>query len=372
MLVQCITFFLVALFHATLCLDAGLSAYEKTSFSVPYDCDLCDPKFDHFAIHNRTGDVYLGSSNHLVHLNFAFEKIKDISTFVTCADGIDREDCINHNKLLVIYYGRDELITCGNQNGGRCQIRDASDIASSKDANEAVAASGEQPTEYVIAPARSLVTQTLTVTEDRLYVAATDPEANVPSFTRRLLAENEYLVEDILEANNDQILILSGSAASARFLVKYIDVFTHNRYTYFATNQRFDYLRNAFYQKIISKLNRVCHDSPNVDSYTEVVIECKGVNGTMYNLIRAVHLDTIGSHLADSIGVSPEETVLIGLFAKSVEPEDYTPGNTSAICIFDMDDIEMRFVDALKACLEGDQKYGVNYLNGKSCENVSK
>ena len=370
MLIQCITFVLVTLFHPTLCLNAGLSAYVQASFSVPFDCDLCDPKFNHFAIHNTTGDVYLGSSNHLVHLNSEFQKLQNISTFIPCSDGTDREDCINHNKLLAIYYGRDQLITCGNLNSGRCQIRNTSDISSSTDANEAVAAPGEQTTEYVIAPAIKRLSQIESVDEDRLYVAATDPDdRRVPAYARRDLQNNA----NPLAANNENTLHMQSNAPTS-FNVNYMDVFTHKRFTYFATNQRFDYsVHNPNgNQEIISKLNRACHDSPDLDSYTEVVIECRSIDGDVYNLIRAVHLDTVGPDLASSVGVDKNETVLIGIFGKSLEPDNYEPDTTSVICIYDMDDIEIKFEDAIEACLEGNQAHGVDYLQGKNCQFVSR
>ena len=360
---------LVMLTQGSDCLNAGLSAYEKASYSVPFDCELCDPKFNHFAIHNTTRGVYIGSSNYLVHLNSALQEVKRVSTFVPCADEINREDCINHNKLLAIYYGRDELITCGNLNGGRCQIRNTSDIAISTEVNQAVVAPGEQTTEYVIAPVSRRISQIETVDEDRLYVAATDPDnRRVPAYARRDLQN----IANILTANNANTLTMH-SVTPTSFFVNYMDVFNHNRYTYFATNQRFEYSSNdpSDYQEIISKLNRACHDSPDLNSYTEVVIECRGVNGDVYNLIRAAYLDTVGPGLASSIGVDSHETVLIGLFAKSLEIDDFTPANNSAICIFDLDDIEMRFEGAIEACLEGNQAHGVDYLSGKSCELVS-
>ena len=370
LLVQCITFISVALFHTTFCLNAGMSAYKKASFSVPFHCDLCDPKFNHFVIHNTTGDVYLGSSNRLFHLNFAFQEIKNISTYVPCDSVIDREDCINNNKLLAINYATDELITCGSLNGGRCQIRDTSDIASSTDVNEAVVAPGEQTTEYVIAPASRRISQLETVDEDRLYVAATDPDLRrVPAYSRRDLQNSAKS----LTAYNDDTLVL-GPLTPTFFLVNYMDVFTHNKFTYFATTQRFDYLSNnpSSYQEIVSKLNRACHDSPDLDSYAEVVIECTDINGDVYNLIRAVHLDTVGPDLASSVGVDKNETVLIGIFGKSLEPDNYEPDNTSVICIYDMDDIEIKFEDAIEACLEGNQAHGVDYLQGKNCQFVSR
>ena len=55
-----------------------------------------------------------------------------------------------------------------------------------------------------------------------------------------------------------------------------------------------------------------------------------------------------------------------------MELAGYTHANTFAICILDLDDIETRFYNATEACLEGEQAHGVNYLNGKNYQFVSR
>ncbi|XP_072025115.1 plexin-B-like [Amphiura filiformis] len=352
-------------FQTTACLDAGLSAYELASYSVPYDCDLCDPKFNHFIIHKTTGDIYLGATNIIVHLNPSYHEIKILSTFIECTNDIDREDCINHNKLLTIYYGTDneKLITCGNYNGGECQIRDPNDIDFSMQVDHRVAAPGNLSTVYTIAPAPD---STSNGVGEMLYIGATDPDfQEIAFFSRQRLSD-----ASILSIPNDNGLILG----TTNFLVDFKDVFDFNGFTYFVTHQRFDKSgqnQDNQYPNILSKISRVCHESTDVDTWAEVVIECTH-NGENYNLIQAVHLTTVGSDLAGSLGLPTNEQVLIGLFAKSVDPTDIKADNRSALCIFRLNDIEFKFLRAIAACLESsDGANGATYITGHSCTTVS-
>ncbi|XP_072025124.1 hepatocyte growth factor receptor-like [Amphiura filiformis] len=348
-------------FQTTVSLDAGLSAYELASYSVPTDCEyLCDPIFNHFVIHKTTGDVYLGASNNVVHLNPSYQEIKRVPTFIECTNDIDREDCINHNKVLIIHYDTDDekLITCGNYDSGKCQIRDPNDIEVSMLADQQVAAPGNLSTVYTIAPAPD---STSNGVGEMLYVGATDPVVqDITFFSRRRLSD-----ESILSIPRDNGLAF----AVTNFQVDFKDVFDFNGFTYFVTTQYFDRVRSSGmqYTNVLSKINRVCHDSTDLDSRTEVVIECTN-NGENYNLIQAVHLTTVGLDLADSLGVPTNEQVLIGLFAKSVDPTDFTADNRSALCIFRLNDIESMFLRAIAACLEStDRGDGTLYINGQNC-----
>ncbi len=358
---------LFATLQTTISLDAGLPAYELFSYTVPFDCDLCDPKFNHFVIHNTTGHVYLGASNNVVHLDSSYQEIKTVPTFIECSDGVDREDCINHNKLLIIHYGSTEkLITCGNYNEGKCQMRETNDIAMFYEPESSiakVAAPDDLSTVYTIAPGEA----TRVGIEDMLYVGATDPdETQVPVYSRRRLNGN---LAEILDYPNNNNLDLTSS-----FTVNYKDAFDFNGFTYFVTNQLFDISASVdLHSDVISKVNRVCQDISHLDSFAEVVIECKGsTNGDNYNLIQAVHLTTVGSDLANSLSISPNEQVLIGLFAKSVAPTEFTAANQSALCVFKLDDIEMKFLQAIAACLDSsDDEHGLAYITGRSCVTVS-
>ncbi|XP_072026499.1 plexin-A2-like [Amphiura filiformis] len=354
---QLISLLLFVTFQNTVSLDAGLSAYELASYSVPPDCPLCAPKFNHFVIHKTTGDMYLGATNNLVHLNPSYQEINSTSTFIECPDDIDREDCINHNKLLIIHYdtNNEKLITCGNYDSGKCQIRDANDIEISMLVDQQVAAPGNLSTVYTIAPA-----STSNGVVEMLYVGATDPIVqDIKLFSRRRLSDA------ILSVPRDNELTLENAP---NFQVDFKDVFDFNGFTYFVTNQRFDRGSPGItYSNVLSKINRVCHDSKDLDSRTEVVIECTH-NGVNYNLIQAVHLTTVGSDLADSLGVPTNEQVLIGLFAKSVDPTGIKADNRSALCIFRLNDIEIKFLRAIAACLEStDGADGASYISGLRC-----
>ncbi len=363
---QLFSLVLFAALQTTVSLDAGLPAYQLSSYTVPFDCELCDPKFNHFVIHNATGDVYLGASNTLVHLNSSYQEIKTESTFIECPDGVDREDCINHNKLLVIHYGSTEkLITCGNYNGGRCQIRETSNIEmyyESESSIDKVAAPGDLSTVYTIAPGR--ITG-MVINEEMLYVGATDPDkTQVPVYSRRRLNDNRAEILSYPQYND--LDLITGS-----FTVNFKDAFDFNGFTYFVTNQLFDISASVdMHSDVISKVNRVCQDSSHLDSFADVVMECKdSTNGDNYNLIQAVHLTTVGS---DSLNINPNEQILIGLFAQSVSPTEFTAANRSALCIFNLDDVEMKFLQALVACLDSsDDEHGLSYITQRSCTTVS-
>ena len=115
-----------------------LETYYVASFTIPYElyssntseleCEECYPMWNHFAIHNETGDVYVGGSDILVHLDSNFtEKNRVFTRADECTSVEDRYNrsgestignCLNLNKLLTIYHDHDgdKLISCGSEN----------------------------------------------------------------------------------------------------------------------------------------------------------------------------------------------------------------------------------------------------------------
>ncbi|XP_072022640.1 plexin-B-like [Amphiura filiformis] len=220
--------------------------------------------------------------------------------------------------------------------------------------NQRVAAPGDLTTVYTIAPAPDTTSDGV---GEMMYVGATDPDLQeIAFFSRRRLSD-----ASILSIPGDNKLTF----AANNFQVDFKDVFDFNGFTYFVTNQRFD--SGSTYTNVLSKINRVCHDSTDLDSRTEVVIECTN-NGENYNLIQAVHLTTVGSDLANSLVLGTNEQVLIGLFAKSVDLTDFIPDSRSALCIFRLSDIEFKFLRAIAACYESTgNNDGASYIIGKNC-----
>ena len=357
-------------------LHPGLSAYEMHSFSLPFDCGLHDrckskSRFNRFVIHNVTGHVHLGASNSLIHLNSNYNEIQILSTRVECEQFIDTEDCVNDNQLLSIFHGGDKLITCGSLNDGKCQIRDTSNISIAMEESERVVPSGGRSATYVIAPGR--ISETLV--EYVLYVATTlDPERriNIPHVCKRRLVGEDVL----LSIPDDGSVLWSGSIPN-NFIVDVIDSYVWNGFTYFVANQEYDYDIAGQHAKtwgnIVSKIKRVCHDSIEFKSYTEIVIQCKGKDGIIYNLMQDVNVGEVGWNLAQSLGMSPGQQVLFAVFTKSVESDVNQPNNQSAICIYDLNNVEEEFLKAIELCFESyDGNNGIVYLSGRYCELVSQ
>ena len=103
------------------------------------------------------------------------------------------------------------------------------------------------------------------------------------------------------------------------FPISYVNVFVWKGFTYFVAFQRQD---NNHNDPHVSKLNRVCRDSNNLDSYTEILIQCQGEDGSLYSLIQAAHIGPAGPHLSESLSLSTDDQVLYAVFAKNGANED--------------------------------------------------
>ena len=338
-----------------------LSAYQVASFQTPDDVS----KFDHFAIHARTGNIYIGATNYVHHLYSDFEFGQTVSTTSQCATIGGR--CINHNKVLVIDYEAQKIITCGSENEGRCQMRNLADISISLDNINSVAASASLSTEVMIA--RGPFGQNM------LYVAATyDPKrygiGSVTPIARRSIRS----YGDALLASDAEIFFTPAAIYNKPFMISYMGVFNWRQYVHFATIQRVDYDPFPFISTsgYVSKLNRVCQGSKDFKSFTEIILECRGsLQDRPYNLVQSVHVGKPGNFLADyfdMLNITEEEDgLLYAVFAHSTEPESYQPTNSSAICVFKMADIEEKFSEAIYGCLRNGSDFGLAYVRDNNC-----
>lgn len=86
----------------------------------------------------RTGRLYVGAVNHLYQLNSALELEFDIKMgpkkdnpqcTPPIADNCDNaKETDNHNKLLLVFEGRNELVVCGSLFRGICSLRNLSNV----------------------------------------------------------------------------------------------------------------------------------------------------------------------------------------------------------------------------------------------------
>ena len=332
-----------------------LSAYEAASFSINPPLE-----FTHLASHNETGTVYLGASDVLYQLGEDFVRQVAVNTAVSRCDENEAR-CPNFNKILLIDYAHDRLITCGSENQGTCQTRNLTNIDTIiEESDIAVVSSGKLTTESILGPGPEK--------KDVLYVSATYDidryEDGVVPLQRRSLDSS------IMFSSETSILLNIQTFGNFEFVINYAEVFLLNDYTYFLTSQILDSGTEAR-ETYVTKLNRICQQPREFsDSYAEIILSC-GTNN-QYNLIQAAYVGPAGTFLAESLGLRAGDDVLFGVFAESegafTSPD--VPSNQSALCIFKLQDIEEAFIDVVYGCLSQGESYQIHYIPGSFCKQL--
>ena len=353
----CIVPILLVVVHATCGLDLGV--YQTAQFTNP----VSSSEFTKFTRHNETGTIYLGASDALFQLGSDFVRTQSVDTSIgECEDNV--VSCPNYNKILVIDYTNNRLITCGSENYhegavGTCNLRDINDISTVLHTdNNNVVTPGLLTTEAIIAPGPN---------SEYLYVATTYHERNGNPYliSRRLLMGGA----SVKLAANHYTSLHTSNVDYVTLTINFIYTFLIYDFTYFVTHQRQEESGD-----FISKISRVCHGDSNnyLNSFTEITLECQGQDGTIYNLIQAAHVGPAGPDLAASMGISNGTDVFYGVFAKSEDAVDSVPSMQSALCVFKMEDIEAALFEAVAGCFgrnsgnnpEIANRHQVHYLSG--------
>ncbi|XP_033647915.1 plexin-B-like [Asterias rubens] len=348
----------------------NLSAYEIASFKNPVQViQIVKTQLDHFFIHPDTGDIYIGAVNYIYRLDENLVQVVNVST----ATGAG-EQYVNYNKILVLQGGR--LITCGSERNPAmritwCASRNEDDLLEDGLTGQndfEVAAFGNYTTESIVAPGLYNGARV-----SRLYVVTSYCEEgcqywSVPPVSRRLLVAGE----GFMFANIDDDSVELYRLAFAFFPISYVSSFIWKEFTYFVSFRRED----AGDARHVSKMSRVCHDSHNLDSYTEILIQCDSQAGNnMYSLVQAAHVEPAGPDLSQSLSLNADEEVLYAVFAKNGAYEAVTdvpqPKKGSALCIYKMSDIEAAFEAAVEGCLTIGNTYAVGYLENNRCPGSS-
>lgn len=136
------------------------------------------------------------------------------------------------------------------------------------------------------------------------------------------------------------------------FRIHYVGGFEANGFAYFATRQP-KYTGEA--QPTVSKLVRVCTSDANFYSYTETPLECMH-RGVHYNLLQDIHLGTPGFDLANGLGVKTNDLVLFGVFTRGEGPERNVSSRDSALCLFPIKQVEMKFFENIRECYNGNTR----------------
>ncbi len=353
--------------------QGNLSSYHIASFSNPHPPrPPNDPsgnhnaKFNHFTLSGPDGAVYVGAVNYLYRLDSSLNLLQNVST---CQElGEDRCDIFtNYNKILILD-NQNRLITCGSENGGKCQFRnpdDLTDVLFRPVPN--VAGLGELSTVGLIAPGTDGPTRPGPDGGDWLYVAVTyaneDGYRGIPPVSRRLLSTEGLLLSPSGMGFSSSTVF--DTMRKIPIHITYVAGLSYDGFTYFITSQKQDFGSSVF----VSKMNRVCQTSPSFDSYTEITLQCQGSDGSVYSLVQAAHIGPAGQDLAVSLGLNAEDMVLYAVFAKN-EGADGTsdvPSDQSALCVYKMSDILDAFKEAVRGCIQDGDGYSVQYLQRSFC-----
>lgn len=333
--------------------------------------------FTHMAIDQVTGKLYVGANNHLLQLDANLTLEQDISTgprndsplchAIGCTDSEVATTLVdNVNKILVIDQDSRNLIVCGSLSQGACYKYKLSNISEepvfipiSIAANDPVASTYAYigPKHYNLWGSSNILYVGTTFTNNGEY------RHDVPAIASRNLDNL-----DIAEYSfSKQSLLQIDVKYRDHFLVQYVYGFNASDYAYFVIVQKQSHLPGQEEQGYVSRLARTCINDANYDSYTEVTLQCVVNNDKdqqKYNLIQDAKVTAAGSDLAASLGIDPQAPVLIAVFRPSRgitnEPQPH-----SALCIYSLHDIEVKFNENIHMCFNGSVKYrNMGYVSG--------
>ncbi|XP_067832233.1 plexin-B1-like [Heptranchias perlo] len=297
--------------------------------------------FNHSAIDPRTGYLYLGAVNRLYQL------AGDLSSVVSesatgpvndsrdCIPPISPKDCPqaretdNHSKLLLVHReGKvgGSLLVCGSVHQGVCEKRGLRRVAQ---VVQRAAQPGE--TQYVAADDPGTSTVGLTGRSGgraALFVGRgyTHKPTDSPITTRRLEGPDAFSNEDLGK------LVVAGGFAE--YDHHFAAAFGHGAHVYFLFYRR----AGRSYATFVA---RICADDANYYSYVEAPLGCRGDGGS-YNLAQASFVGPRGG--------GGEPTLFVLFSVGRPTPEEASPGDRSALCVYGVAEIDQTIERARVAC----------------------
>ena len=307
---------------------------EATKLEFPSGSD--GDRFTNMAIHD--GKIYIGAKNYIYILNA--DNLSEMGDKVSTCTG----ECNNINKVLVINEKLNQLISCGTEHYGTCQIRSLNNIRTVQNtsSNDPLLSSYLVVSTMEKRPASFLVTMNI----GGLYTGVTYGPGVKPEETSGFnsyfnylsnysLVNTEFMKEQYLKFN----LFKDNSVDTTpeKYLVYFKASFEEQGYVHFVTNQKFKVGDTNY----TSKLIRLCQNDSNFWSYTDIELQCVK-NDTVYNLIQDVSILKIWETQAD--GQMAIETVMAATFASGSDPE--SPERPSAVCLYNYEEIDQNIMKA--------------------------
>ncbi|XP_059843060.1 plexin-A4 isoform X1 [Hypanus sabinus] len=346
--------------------------------------------FNHLAVDERTGSVYLGAVNRIYKLS------SDLQLLVVHQTGPDEDnpDCYpprivqpcseplrltdNVNKMLLIDQVERRLIACGSLYQGICKVLRLNDLFKLGEPfhKKEHYLSGVNDSGSVFGVIVAGQGQ-----GSKLFVAtAVDGKPEYfPTISSRLLASNPEADEMFSYVFHDEFVASLIKIPSDTFTVipdfdiYYIYGFSSSAFVYFLTLQPElvhagpGSTRQRVYT---SKLVRLCQADTTFNSYVEMPIGCVK-DGVEYRLLQAAHLAKAGPVLARALRITAgQDDVLFAVFSKGQKQRSQPP-DESVLCMFVLNTINEHIKKRLQSCYRGEGLLDLAWLKVKDIPCVS-
>ena len=338
-------------------------------------------------IDNETNIIFIGGKNLLLKASSTLNELKRIIT----GPKMDYKECLesppacapkntdNRNKILLIDSRNKKLITCGSLTHGVCQGRNLETLSVEiSNNNKYVVSNSELPSVAVIGPSWD--------GKRALYVA-TSWDGKTYGKVKSDINKLNFLIDpkpSVSTRNIDGSNVFSVSVNSAldgcsclefknlNYLVNYIYGFTLGGFTYFVsvqeTTESYNQEKN---QKVFSTfITRICQKDKIYFSYLELPLECKGTNGTNFNIGTSAYLTKPGNFFVKSSGIQASDEVLVVTFVQTIGGWN-DPASKSGVCFYPVKEINEKLAADQTKCADGSystEKYGLPwYGDDKKC-----
>uniref|UniRef100_A0A8C1WN19 Plexin-A1 n=1 Tax=Cyprinus carpio TaxID=7962 RepID=A0A8C1WN19_CYPCA len=336
----------------------------------------------HLAIHNKTGDVYVGAVNWIYKLSSNLTKLRSHMT----GPVVDNEKCYpppgvqvcphdlapnsNVNKLLLIDYAQNRLIACGSTSQGICQFLRLDDLFKLGEPHH-------RKEHYLSSVVESGTMSGVIISEgqiSKLFIGTPiDGKSEYfPTLSSRKLMANEEDADMFSFVHQDefvssQLKIPSDTLSKfPTFDIYYIYSFSSEQFVYYLTLQLDTQLTSpdaSGEQFFTSKIVRLCIDDPRFYSYVEFPIGCTK-DGVEYRLIQDAYLAKPGRQLANSLGISEQEDILFTVFSQG-QKNRVKPPKESALCLFTLTKIKEKIKERIQSCYRGEGRLSLPWLLNK-------
>ena len=334
-------------------------------------------------IDNETNIIFIGGKNVILKVSPTLKELKRITSgplpdYIRCLESqpsCDGKETDNRNKILLIDSANKKLITCGSLNHGVCQGRSLETLSVEiSNNNEYVVSNSDLPSVAVIGPRwdGKLALYIATSWDGKTYGSPgilnfqIHPKPAVS--TRNTDGSNVFAVS----LNSPLMGNSHLEFTDLNYLVKYIYGFSLGGFTYFVSVQETteSYNQNKNPKVFSTFIIRICQRDKNYISYLELPLECKGTNGTNFNIGTSAYLTKPGNFFAKSSGIQASDEVLVVTFVQTNGGWN-DPASKSGVCFYPIKEINEKLAADQKKCADGSystEKYGLPWAdNVKNC-----